>query len=399
MNKKSVKSVALAVFGVACLWSSMAVAVPVTGLYAATAVVDDQDPATRRAAMPALLQQVVGRLVGEPDPRLLLQRWPELNTALSKPENYLEQFLYQRIAGESQQLRLRVEFDERALGQLVQRLNLPQWGRDRPEVLTVIAWEGDGRRAVLASAPSSLLAADLLAELQRTAQNSGLPIAVPLMDLQDQRDLPFVEIRAGFYDRVLDAAARYGADAVLVGRLKMAAGGDELAQRETDVKWSLLQRDAQPQHAAHYGPLSNTLEAGLWMATRTLAQRYAVSGSNLANSDQGLGADTGLSLHVLGINNFASLKAVEKHLQSRSVVASAQLSRMSETQGQILAVFRLALKGDVTKFEQALRVGRMLSPTVPPNASDADLSTANPNAAEPNMASPVNSGLWYRLAR
>lgn len=400
LNKLTLLALAIACFGP---WPVQAV--PVNGLYAATTVVEDQEPATRQAAMPALLRQVVGRLVGEPDPRLLLARWPQLQPALSRPEAYLEQFLYQRVPagaasgvaagapgaaeGSAQSLRLRVEFDERALQQLIQRLGLPQWGRDRPELLTVLAWEGDGRRSVLASAPSSLLAADLLAELEATAQRSGLPIALPLMDLQDQRDLPFVEIRAGFYDRVLDVASRYGADAVLVGRLKLAAGELPLQQRETDVQWSLLQRDAEPQQVARFGTLSEGLEAGLWMATRSLAQRYAVVASDSGAVDLNQAEQPNLKLNVLGINSFAQLKAVEKHLQSRAVVGSMQLVGLNETEGQMLAVFELALKGEATKFEQALRVGRMLLPTVAPLTATEDTTGVQ----------PVTADLWYRLAR
>lgn len=397
MIKYKLNKLTLLALAIACLGPWPVQAVPVSGLYAATTVVEDQEPATRQAAMPALLQQVVGRLVGEPDPRLLLARWPQLQPVLNRPEAYLEQFLYQRVpagaAGaaedSAQSLRLRVEFDERALQQLIQRLGLPQWGRDRPELLTVLAWEGEGRRSVLASAPSSLLAADLLAELEATAQRSGLPIALPLMDLQDQRDLPFVEIRAGFYDRVLEVASRYGADAVLVGRLKLAAGELPLQQRETDVQWSLLQRDAEPQQVARFGTLSEGLEAGLWMATRSLAQRYAVVVSESGAVEPNQAEQPKLKLNVLGINSFAQLKAVEKHLQSRAVVGSMQLVGLNETEGQMLAVFELALKGEATKFEQALRVGRMLLPTVAPLTATEDTTGVQ----------PVTADLWYRLAR
>lgn|GEM_PF-3131440 len=397
MIKYKLNKLTLLALAIACLGPWPVQAVPVNGLYAATTVVEDQEPATRQAAMPALLQQVVGRLVGEPDPRLLLARWPQLQAVLNRPEAYLEQFLYQRVPagaagaaeGSAQSLRLRVEFDERALQQLIQRLGLPQWGRDRPELLTVLAWEGEGRRSVLASAPSSLLAADLLAELEATAQRSGLPIALPLMDLQDQRDLPFVEIRAGFYDRVLEVASRYGADAVLVGRLKLAAGELPLQQRETDVQWSLLQRDAEPQEVARFGTLSEGLEAGLWMAARSLAQRYAVVASDSGAVEPNQAEQPKLKLNVLGINSFAQLKAVEKHLQSRAVVGSMQLVGLNETEGQMLAVFELALKGEATKFEQALRVGRMLLPTVAPLTATEDTTGVQ----------PVTADLWYRLAR
>lgn len=382
MNKLTWTALALA-----WCWSAVAVAVPVTGMYSATTLVADQSTDARKEAMPAMLQQVVGRVVGEPDPQKLLQRWPDLASSLERADTYLEQFLYQRLAGQGGQLRLRVEFDQLAVDKLVRRLAMPQWGSDRPEVLTVLAWEAGGRREVLASSPSSLLAADLLAEVEQVAQQSGLPIALPLMDIQDQRDLPAAEVRAGFYDQALNVAARYGADAVLVGRLKIA-GGNVLAERKADVKWSLLQRNQPEQSTENYGSLREGLEAGLWMATRSLAQRYAISGSDAASD--ALGATTPIvTLNVLGIRDFEALKSVEKHLQSRSVVSKAQLTQMREVDGQVLAVFQIGLKGDVNKFTQALRVGRLLQPTASALSDDGSAPLESDQADLP----------WYRMSR
>lgn len=375
----------------ACFWSAAAVAVPITGMYSATTIVADQGAETREAAMPAMLEQVIGRVVGEPDPEMLRQRWPAVATALGRAEAYLEQFLYQRLAGQSEFLRLRVEFDQIAVDKLIKQLAMPQWGSDRPEVLTVLAWEGDGRREVLGSSPSSLIAADLLAELEQTAQQSGLPIALPLMDLQDQRDLPVAEIRAGFHDQALEVAARYGADAVLVGQLKMAAGG-VLAERNANIKWTLLQRNRADQTASYDGVLTEALQSGLWMATRSLAQRYAVAGHSGTVGDSQNLAEPLAVLQVLGIRDFVGLKEVEKHLQSRSVVSSAQLTNMREDNGQILATFQLGLKADVEKLEQALRVGRLLVPTAP--VTDADPSL-EPEDVDGSQA----AALWYRLSR
>lgn len=388
----------------------------VGGLYTAHAVVADQSAEARREILPAMLAEVLGRLVGEPDAKELQARWPQLRGELQAAERYVGQFLYQtnNVADDQSQLILRAQFEEAGLARLIQRLQLPQWGADRPEVLVVLAWEGDSRRDVLESSPSSQLAAELETELQNVARRAGLPIALPLMDLQDQRDLPEQELRAGFVDRLPAVARRYGAEAVLLGRLRLQSAAEDgqhgFAQRNADVSWSLHQTNQATRYADGAKDVRGGFEAGVWMATRSMAERYAVAAGQ-SPIDGGAAADSA-NVYVLGIESLADLKKVEQHLFERTVVSAAKLLELKPWHGEKLTLFSVSLKGSVAKLEQALAVGRLLKPTSRPFDEATSETTTLPlesdasagrsrgrysrPAAEVAPAAAVND-LWYRF--
>lgn len=424
-------------------------AVPVKGLYTAKAEVTDQAASTRREALPSMLTEVFGRVVGEPDPELLLQRWPVLKSEAQKAERYLAQFLYQRVNTglEQSQLILRAEFEPSAINRLIQRLKLPQWGVDRPELLVVLAWQGDGRREVLASSPSSQIAAQLTDELETVTAGAGLPIALPLMDLQDQRAMPEQELRAGFTDGLMDVAARYGADAVLLGRIKVmdapeqeaplaspqttseseseALPAEELPvpltfnMRESEMTWSLHQRNETTRYADSSNTVREGFQTGMWMAARHLAERYAVKGGVAIDplAPEQVVLNDKARVNVLGINSLVDLKRVEKHLRGRTVVSEISLDTIDQVAGEALTSFTVTLKGSVAKLEQALAVGRLLSPTSKPQlVSFGDAQTqALDGSVNGSVAEPVENGaaafepealpqvaedmpeLWYRL--
>lgn len=408
------------------LATGTAQAVPVQGLYTAKVTVSDQTSSTRKQVLPSMFREVLGRLLGEPDPEQLLIRWPELTSETRQAERYLAQFLYQRLDNDDEQasLLLRAEFEAAAIDRLIQRLQLPQWGVDRPEVLLVLAWRDDKQREVLSSSASSQTAAEISAELEQVATRSGIPIALPLMDLSDQRRLPEAELRAGFTDGLLGVASRYGADAVLFGRLSLApptpAAEGEAAQtfasRQAEVSWSLHQNGQASRYADNFGSLRNGLEAGVWMAMRALAERYAVQANSteLATGELApLQEAEPLLVKVLGIKNLVDLKLVEKHLAERTVVKSVRLTALQQ-QLEAVAVFAVELKSGPEKLEQALAVGRLLRPSAAPaGLTSGDVSTiglepiSQPNnsvlepeitaAATPQTGTVTNAVLWYRL--
>lgn len=375
------------------LMTTPASAVQVQGLYTAKAEVVDQLAETRREALPALMTEVLGRVVGEPDAEILLQRWPSAQSEVKNAERYLAQFLYQRVnvgPDSEGQLILRAKFEPSAIERVVQRLAMPQWGADRPELLVVLAWQGEGKRAVLASSPSSQIEAELSDELENVANSAGLPIALPLMDLQDQRHLSEQELRAGFTDGLLDVASRYGADAVLFGRARVmnaaaVVDGEPVppfSSRNAEMSWSLHQRGQATSYADSTSSVEGGYQAGLWMAARSLAQRYAIQ-AGAAGDEQLVESSSDLAtVNVLGVSSLVDLKRVEKHLAERTIVANAALNSVASQGNDALAVFTLSLKGPVAKLEQALAVGRLLSPTPKPvNEPEVNQTGFNADAA------------------
>jgi hypothetical protein len=121
---------------------------------------------------------------------------------------------------------------------------------------------GQGERAVLpaAGAPPDTTQemADLLESIRTSntaiADQRGLPITLPLLDLEDMNQIEFADVWGGFEQSLLPASTRYGADAVLVGRIRVTQFGQE-------VEWLLL-RDGQRRLTAGTD-VAEGLRAGL----------------------------------------------------------------------------------------------------------------------------------------
>ncbi len=65
-------------------------------------------------------------------------------------------------------------------------------------------------------------------EIVAAADERGLPIAWPLLDLQDRDAVTFIDVWGGFEDRIVAASARYRADAVLIGEVRPGTFGNEV---------------------------------------------------------------------------------------------------------------------------------------------------------------------------
>src|SRR5258706_15949695 len=65
-------------------------------------------------------------------------------------------------------------------------------------------------------------------ELLAVADERGLPVTLPLLDVQDLRAVTFADVWGGFEDRVAAASARYRADALLIGRVRPGLIGNQI---------------------------------------------------------------------------------------------------------------------------------------------------------------------------
>jgi hypothetical protein len=72
-------------------------------------------------------------------------------------------------------------------------------------------------------------------ELTAVADERGLPIALPLLDLEDLDAVTFLDVWAGDEERIGSAATRYRADAVLIGRVRPGVLGVG-----NEIQWLLV---------------------------------------------------------------------------------------------------------------------------------------------------------------
>lgn len=197
------------------------VRVPVAGTGAAA-----RDAALRQALAMALVRRTGDRTVTERE---------AVRAALARAAAYVRAYRYLREpppsageaagatepAGEAPPLALEVRLDGEALERLVAGLGLAVWPRPAPALLAWVVVDEGGRRTLLTDAASARLAAPM----REAAAARGIPLLLPLGDVEDLARVEVADVWGGFWDRVLAASARYAPAAVLLGRVRATRGG------------------------------------------------------------------------------------------------------------------------------------------------------------------------------
>jgi hypothetical protein len=309
-------------------------------LYGATVMPDPNVTDVRAAATQAALARVLVRVTGRRGAALD----PQLQPLLSEPARYLNSY------GVDRQGRPQVSFNATRIEQALNELNLPVWGPERPLTLLWIAVDdGAGGRALL---PANELGADLSpamvqlltmirAELLAVADERGLPIALPLIDLEDLNAVSFTDVWGGFEDRVAAASARYRADAVLIGRVRPAFGGNE-------TQWLLLQDAAR--RPIDGVAIRDGLDA---VADLYAAELSVIGGARMTR------------LTVLDVATPAEYGRVMSYLEGLSVLQTVDVESLERG----VLRLRVAARGDARVLERVLSLGGVLSADGTANAS------------------------------
>ncbi len=324
------------VFLFCLLCPGLLVAMPVGSLYEASVPIADQSDAQRRQALPRAMGQVLVKLTGDPDIVDKQRAKPLINDA----QSYVQQYRYIEPQPDSDEgLRLWTGFDEDAVNSALQRQGIATWGRERPATLIWLAVEDeDGRQIIgMEQAPA------YLDPLTRRARERGLPLLLPLMDLEDTTRLNPADIASGSVDALREASARYPADVVLAVSLTGLDTGN------VSARWTLLSEkagndswnDAAESSAA-------VLNAGIDRLAETLAKRYAPTTF--------AGEATQLELTVKAVDDLDDYARAQRYLAGLSSVS--QVDVLTVKPGQV--VFRVESVGGGESLDQAITIGHTL---------------------------------------
>ena len=311
-------------------------AVRLDRLYEAEVVADGRDNAARDAALSRALETVLVRLTGS---RTTLQD-PAAAGLLEKPGQFVEQYSYtESPAGDTQpaELKLWVQFDGVSLARELRRAGLPYWGAERPGVMVWLAIDDRGRRYLV----SENGAEQLTSTLQQVGQERGLPLTLPLMDLEDQRAVEFTDVWGQFSGRIESASQRYRPQAILTARLsRREAGG----QWRGD--WQLDDSGTRQSWSTRDGSLAAALDSGIAQGAEWLARRYAV-------------VSTAAGVRNLVVDDVRTLEdyaRVSGYLASLSPVDHVDVVRADQHSVE----FNLALSADERSLLQLIALGRVL---------------------------------------
>lgn len=230
----------------------------VSWLYEVSVPVASQAAEERRLAASEALLGALTRLTG----LAYVPRTPEVAAALEAPERYYNEFRF--TAGAAGELSLVVQFETNPVLELIRSAGLPIWRATRERVLVwLVVQEGGERQLVGATTPGPLAGA-----FEERARARGLPLTLPLLDLEDQLAVDPAAVWGRLSQVVDPASARYGADVLLLGRMSQPTPG----LWESD--WQFwVDGDAVPFALEEADPLQHVTQAVDVLADELAARR------------------------------------------------------------------------------------------------------------------------------
>lgn len=318
------------VLGLALILASGAVSAAVArNLYEAGVPVADQAAETRGPALRAAFETVLVRVTG-------MRVLPAEAAALLPRANEFVQGYGYEAAPAGGGLRLKAQFDARAVDAALRAMNLPLWGVTRPYHLAWIAVRDDAPpRAVLDAAnPHAAI-------VTATAERRGLPLNLPALDTGERQSIDFGKVWDSDLPALRQASRRYAPDALVAARVAREGG-------RWVGRWTLLDNSAAAQEWSESSDtLDGALAAGIDALADRQAARFAVQGGGRARE---------LRLAVAGIQSVKDYGRALNYVRSLGAVRATQVER---AQGNVLTL-RVQVEGDPDALSRVIASGSVL---------------------------------------
>ncbi|WP_407311541.1 DUF2066 domain-containing protein [Pseudomonas sp. nanlin1] len=326
----------------------------VANLYQVREPVAGQSAEERTQATQQALRTLVTRLTG--DPKAVDSGG--LAAIRKDPQQIISQYGYEAGPPES----LQVEFDPRSTDNALRQAGLATWGSNRPSILAWWLNEAVEGASLVGDGQSSA------EPLRRAAQHRGLPLRLPLADLQEQIVGTAKNLEGTDAGPLREASERYGADALLAVHAREDGG-------KWQGKWRLWLGDKREQGTAEGIDQAALADAVMLAVSQRLASRFLVKP----------GASAELSLQVEGMD-------LDRY---------AQLGRLLEPYGPRLSqvdgdkiIYRVTGNAEQLRAQLALGKLRELPPAPVAPATAPVATPGTPTAPE----APAQAAVDLRFA-
>ncbi len=284
------------------------------------------------------LAQVLERISSAPN----LTAHPQVKQAMENASDYVEQYTYEGNM-------LNVKYSQDLVNQLVQKLGHNVWGQRRPNVVLWLAIEDNHQRRLVGVETDPTLQAYVV----DVAKKKGIPMVLPLMDLEDMAAVTVTDVWGQFPTVLEQASMRYGAQTILLGRVMH----NDVGGAPWVGDWQLLTEGDVPSWKVEGKTLEEVLAQGITGVTQ-----YLKNNAN-ANGPKKVGASRGkpFLIGVEGIQSSADFINVENYLKSLNPVADVNIHQLL---GQI-AIFEItpADENGRAALEQAVTLDQQLVPS------------------------------------
>jgi hypothetical protein len=337
----------------AIFFSSLAYA-QTSGYFNASVPVVSQSTRERERAAKEGLREVLVRVSGTVN----LEQYPQALSALGRAGTYMEQFSYEQVRGTTGPAaeHLVMTFSPPAIEKILQGAGLPYWPVKRPSTLIWLVEDDvtEGKRLVNDRGDP------VLQGLFSAGQKRGLPLLLPLLDLDDQLAIKAEQVWNLDQEAVLAASERYGADTVLIGRYSRTSVGQWWSSWQFFHRGDGRNFDLRGENGTLIG------QQALAPLADYLAGLYA-----LKANPQGAAQ---IFVRVNPVENFGTYRKVLDYLQQLPVITSFNLLAVND-QGISL---RFQLNGTFEQLNNALALDAKLRPQ-----ASSDVGASGASADQP----------------
>ena len=284
-------------------------------LYQVREPVSSQAPGERDQATQRALETLVLRLTGDSK---ALQN-PGLAALRKDPQQIISQYGYDAGPPES----LQVDFDPASTDRALRQAGLPLWGSNRPSILGWWLTDSSEGSSLVGDGQASA------APLRRAAQHRGLPLRLPLADLNEQIVATAPNLEGADPAPLRAASERYGADALLAVHASEEGG-------QWQAKWRLWLGDQKEQGSVQGADVSALADAVLLAVSQRLAPRFVVK--------PGASSEQLLEVQGMNLERYAALGRLLEPFGGRlqSVEGDRSVYRVSGSAEQLRAQLSLA---------------------------------------------------------
>ncbi len=282
----------------------------------------------------------------------------EVQRAYRKVTSYLQRFEYaSQEDNQEYPYEIALYFEPRLIDSLIQDAQMPLWGSNRPLTILWLAIEEDReRKVVLESAEED----SVYAMIKENATRRGLPVILPLMDLEDEQMVSISDIWGRFPSAITRASQRYPADVISYGRINQIGdnwqGKFGYINQEQEISFEAVGESKQQLIANMMDNLADRL-----------CEKYCVV--------QEVGQKNEVLIRVSDISSFKAFKAAESYLSDLSSVNKVAVISVDKYD----VLFKLTLLGQVNSTIEGIGLSKKMIAIEPPIKANEDLNQDGQN--------------------
>jgi hypothetical protein len=287
---------------------------------------------------------------------------PLVKSQLKQPEVLLTQYGYTEKDGE---LLLKANFDHQRIINTLRQANLPVWGRQRPLTLLWLALDDGPEKVLLADSSAS----ELRQEIELASNNKGIPLLLPVMDLDDLMAVSVTDVRGLFVEPVAKGSERYQADYFAMADLEQQGNKVNFTVGLFDktltngVLLPLLRQQGQADN------IPAATQAVMGLLANYFVSQYAIAATGDGNEAE---------VTFMGLNKMPQVVALESYLRQLSAIKSIKVSRIKND----AITYQVELFGTDEDLKRLLNIDSRLSVIDTQGGADAFYAPATTAAAE-----------------